>query len=96
MVNQSTQQFMYRVVILTVCIILVGSFAFMFVTAYHLGDGEAVRIIEALRTPILGAFGTLIAFMGGHQAMSTLIAKFTSNSGGAPAAPADTSTPSGV
>lgn len=88
MVSPQTQQFMFKAVVLTVCAILVGSFLFMFAAALKLGDGEAVRIIDAMQTPVLGAFGTLIAFLTGHQASQALIAKFT---GGAPSAPASTS-----
>ena len=69
MVDTQTQQFLYRAVISTVCGLTSLILIFICVMAFHLGDGEAVSITNAM-TPLfislIGGMTTLV--LGVHAA----------------------------
>lgn len=69
MVNSDTQQFMYRVFIGTACFVLAACFVFLFVAALHFGDGEGVKIIDAIQPLAISLLGGLVTtFLGSHAA----------------------------
>ena len=93
MVDNATQQFLYRAVIVTVCGLTTGILIFIAVMAFHLGDGEAVSITNAM-TPLfislIGGMTTLVLGVhaagayGAKQMAAVHIAQITAQ----PAAPA--------
>ena len=75
LMNDQTLQFLYRTVILTVCLLTAGIFIFLAIAALALGDGEAVRIIDAMMPMFLGALGAMVTTVLGSHAAGAYIAK---------------------
>ena len=75
MVDNQTQQFLYRAVIGTVCGITGAIFIFLFVAAIKLGDGEAVRIIDAMTPLAVSCLGTMTATVLGSHAAGAYVAR---------------------
>ena len=73
--NDQTLQFLYRAVILTVCLLTGGMFVFLFVVALALGDGEAVRIIDSMQPMFIGTLGAMVTTVLGSHAAGAYIAK---------------------
>ena len=99
MVDQSTQQFMYRSLVVTFCVLLIGGFAFIGAVALWQGDGEAVRFADSLAPYMLGAFLTIGGIVTGHNLMSAKVAIASITAGIVPPAmtvPASATPPSAV
>ena len=75
LMNDQTLQFLYRTVIVTVCLLTGGIFVFLAIAALALGDGEAVRIIDAMMPMFLGALGAMVTTVLGSHAAGAYIAK---------------------
>lgn len=74
MVDQSTQQFAFKALVVTFCVLLGAGFIFIGVVALQQGDGEAVRFAGALEPLILGAFLTIGGIVTGHNIMAAKVA----------------------
>ena len=61
MVNDQTTQFLYRAVIISVCLITGAITIFLFITALALGDGEAIKIISAMLPLLQTLIGAMVA-----------------------------------
>ena len=67
-----TQQFLFRLFGWMIALSIGGFELVMGGAIFYFGDGEGIRIVQTLATPMLGAFGAAVAFVLGHQ---ILIAK---------------------
>lgn len=76
--NDQTQQFLYRSVIITVCGLTAAIFIFLFVAAITLGDGEAIRIIESLQPEAISCLAAMVATaLGSHVAGAFIASQMT-------------------
>ena len=75
MVSDTTQQFLYRAVIGTVCGITGAIFIFLFIAALTLGDGEAVRIIDAMTPLAVTSLGAMVTTALGSHAAGAYVAR---------------------
>lgn len=76
--NDQTQQFLYRSVIMTVCLLTGAIFVFLFVSAIVLGDGEAVRIIGALQPAAISCLAAMVTTaLGSHVAGAYIASQMT-------------------
>lgn len=89
MVDTGTQQFMYRAFVGLVCAVVLLVFVYMIAVGLQQGDGEAIRVIEALSPIAITVFLSAAGVLGLHTVTNGSVARATINS----SAPAPVSVP---
>lgn len=79
MVDAKTQQFMYQAFVILVCVVVLMVFGYMIVIGIQQGDGEAVKVIEALSPIAITVFLSAAGVIGLHTVTNGSVAKATIN-----------------
>jgi hypothetical protein len=90
MPSSDTLQFIYRVLVCSICLAVLSIIAFDFVCALHFGDGEAQALIGEINGALQWAVGVLGVATVGHQIVASIIQRLLGVS--TPAAPPGAST----
>lgn len=80
MMDNTTQQFMYRSFIWLVVGVIAGIFGFVFAVAWREGDGEAVRLAGQFAPVAISAFLSIGGVLGLHTVVGGSVAKANINS----------------
>ena len=73
--DTATQQLMYRAFIVTFCVTTGLILLFMMGSAVVLGDGEAIKIIDALKPVAIGNIAAMATAITAHQWASASVSK---------------------
>jgi hypothetical protein len=73
--NVQTQQFVYRVMVVTLAAALLAVILIDAGVIFVWRDGEAITLINQLNAPLVAGFSSLAVAMLGHQILPALAAK---------------------
>lgn len=82
LMTNDTQQWIFKLLAVTLCGSVLGFFVMCFVAVFHFGDGEAINIINSLTGPMLGVVAGMATLVIGPHVLSAIVSsKQTAQSG---------------
>lgn len=71
--DDKTAQYIFKLLAWTCCMCLAGCFLTMFISIFYFGDGEGLRILNSLSTPVTAILGAVASFAIAHIVAGTVI-----------------------